>query len=219
MSKSLSESEFVGGVPIPLSAADREAVVDIVADVSNSTKQGCLYFALCNNRLKIESVEAALKQGLRMQGFEFKRLVLAERTGQTAPPSYRILIPDPVGYFANTNAAQPTLFLVHGLPELVRAETATDDSGPAPVAQRLNYGREVFHHRAICALFWIDLETMSYLMSWSRDFWSFRSGTAQFADTPGEADVRSTEGRGWQTMAPTTRWLGDLEEKLDQLAT
>ena len=214
MSESLSESKLA----LPLSAADREAVAEIVADVSHSSKQGCLHFAVCNNRLKIESVEAALKEGLGLQGFEIKRLVLAEREPDAAPPSYRVLIPDPIGYFASSGAAPSTLFLVHGLPELVRAEMAADGSGPAPVSQRLNYRREVFHHKAVCALFWIDTETMRYLMNWSRDFWSFRSGTAQFPDTGGEADLRLNEGSGWQTMAPSTRWLGDVQEKLEQLA-
>ena len=200
-----------------MSAADREAVAEIVADVSNSRKQGCLYFAVCNNRLKIGSVEAALEEGLRVKGFEISRLVVAERDPDAASPSYRVLVSDPITYFANVGTAQPTLFLVHGLPELVPAETATDDSGPAPVSQRLNYGREVFQHKAVCALFWIDPETMRYLMNSSRDFWSFRSGTAQFPDTPSDVELRSGEG-GWQTMAPSTRWLGDVEEKLEQLA-
>jgi hypothetical protein len=233
-----------------LTSADREAVAEIVAAVSNSKKQGCLYFGICNHRLKIESAEAALKEALSAQGFEIKRLALAEREEGKEPPAYRVLISDPVGYFANANIGGPTLFLVHGLPELIRAETppparmeityqkvlgteekARTETAPgrpwrAPVSQRLNYGREVFHRKAICALFWIDPETMSNLMNWSRDFWSFRSGTAQFAGeavsvqftltTPGDADSPSGES-GWQTKEPSTRWLGDLEEKLQQL--
>src|SRR5207244_2213530 len=184
----------------------------------NSRTQGCVYFGICNSRLKIISVERALATELRVHGIEITRVVLAERYDENGQPTYRVLIADPVAYFAANKPAKPTLFLAHGLPELVPAEIAKDGSAPAPVSQRLNYGREMFRREAICALFWIDPETTRYLAEWARDFWSFRSGTAQFEAEQRELGARSEPRGERQASAPGSRWLGDLEEKLDQLA-
>src|SRR5439155_755090 len=68
------------------------------------------------------------------------------------------------------------------------------------------------------ALFWIDPETTRYLAERARDFWSFRSGTAQFEGEQRGLDARSEPRGERQASAPSSRWLGDLEEKLDQLA-
>ncbi|HEV2378746.1 MAG TPA: tetratricopeptide repeat protein, partial [Terriglobia bacterium] len=215
-----SSSEFEASLVTPnlLTARDREAVGEIVALVVNSRTQGCVYFGVCNNRLKVASVEAALTEELRFHGIETERVVLAERHDQDGQPVHRVLIPDPVAYFASNKPSKPALLLVHGLAELIRAEAGSDGSGPAPVSQRLNYGREIFRRQAICALFWIDPETTRYLAERARDFWSFRSGTAQFDDTAAETGVNSEPRGEWQTGTPGSRWLGDLQEKLDQLA-
>src|SRR6266571_2479977 len=217
MSGSSSESESAV-TPESFTPADREAVAEIVALVANSRTQGCVYFGICNSGLKIISLEAALATQLRVHGIEIARVVLAERHDENGQPAYRVLIADPVAYFAAQKPAKPTLFLVHGLPELIRAETARDGSGPAPVSQRLNYGREMFRRQAICAVFWIDPETTRYLAERARDFWSFRSGTAQFEAERRELDARSEPRGEWQTSAPGSRWLGDRSEELDQLA-
>ena len=218
MSGSSSESESAVTLPESLTAADREAVAEIVALVANSRTQGCVYFGICNSRLKIISLEAALATELRVHGIETAHVVLAERHDENGQPTYRVLIADPVAYFAANKPGMLILFLVHGLPELVRAEIAKDGSAPAPVSQRLNYGREMFRREAICALFWIDPETTRYLAERARDFWSFRSGTAQFGDEQRELGARSEPRGEWQASAPGSRWLGDLEEKLDQVA-
>jgi tetratricopeptide (TPR) repeat protein len=218
LSGSSSESELAVARPDPLTPTDREAVAEIVALVANSRTQGCVYFGICNNRLKIAALEALLAAELRVHGIETAQVVLAKRRDEQEQPVYQVLIADPIGYFAAHKPGKPGLFLVHGLPELIRIETAADGSAPAPVSQRLNYGRELFRREAICALFWIDPETTRYLAERARDFWSFRSGTAQFDAEPGEQNA-PTEPRGeWQTGAPSSRWLGDLQEKLDQLA-
>ncbi|MGH9404923.1 MAG: tetratricopeptide repeat protein [Terriglobia bacterium] len=215
MSGSLSESETPIAPFTPLTARDREELAEIVALVANSRKQGCVYFGICNNRLKIASLEAALERDLRVHGIETARAVLAETADLEGKPSYQIPIPDPVAYFAAIRREKTTLFLVHGLAELIRAETEAGGSGPAPVSQRLNYGRELFRREAICVLFWIDPETSRYLAERARDFWSFRSGSAQFESDRGET---SQEPRGeWQAESGS-RWLGDLQEKLDQLS-
>ena len=217
MSASSLESEQPAAPLEPLSGRDREALAEIVALVANSRTQGCIYFGICNNRLKIASLEAVLANDLRVHGIGTTHVLLAERHDEGAEPVYRELIADPLAYFAAHKPAKPALFLVHGLPELIRAETADDGSGPAPVSRRLNYGRELFRREAICALFWIDPETTRYLAERARDFWSFRSGTAQF-DEAGEPVARAELRGGWQTTTPGSRWLGDLQEKLDQLA-
>src|SRR5439155_4418085 len=114
-----------------LTLADREAVAEIVALVANSRTQGCVYFGICNSRLKIISLETALATQLRVHGIEITRVVLAERHDENGQPTYRVLIADPVAYFAANKPGMLILFLVHGLPELVRAEIAKG-SVPAP---------------------------------------------------------------------------------------
>ena len=123
MSGSSSESESAVTLPESLTAADREAVAEIVALVANSRTQGCVYFGICNSGLKIIALEAALATQLRVHGIEIARVVLAERHDENGQPAYRVLIADPVAYFAAQKPAKPTLFLVHGLPELIRAGT------------------------------------------------------------------------------------------------
>lgn len=217
MSGSLSESEVPVTPPELLTDRDRSAVAEIVELVANSRGQGCLYFGICNNRRKVTLLEAALAKGLSVHGIEIAQVVLAERHDQEGQPTYEILIADPVAYLDTNKPARPTLFLVHGLPDLIRAETANNTSGPAPVSQRLNYGRELFRREAICALFWTDPEITRYLAERARDFWSFRSGTEQFGDDLREEGNRP-EGQGErQATVPGSRWMGDLKEKLDQL--
>lgn len=218
MSGSLSESEVKATGIEWLTTRDREAVAEIVALVANSRSQGCVYFGICNNRLKVAALEAELAKQLRIHGIETAPVVLAERSESEGQPAYRVLIADPVAYFATNGPARPTLFLVRGLPELIRSEITEEGSGPAPVSQRLNYGREVFRHQVICALFWIDPETSRYLAERARDFWSFRSGTSQFDDGPCEPGAPSEVRGDWQSEAGSSRWHGDLQEKLSQLA-
>jgi tetratricopeptide (TPR) repeat protein len=217
LSGNLSAPEVPLTPSTELTARDREELAEIVALVANSRNQGCVYFGICSNRLKIASLEAALDRDLRVHGIATARVVLAESHHGNGELAYSVLIADPITYFADNPPAKPTLFLVHGLPELIRAETAGDVSGPAPVSQRLNYGRELFRRQAICALFWIGPETTRYLAERSRDFWSFRSGTAQFQGEAGELGLRQESRGEWQD-ASGLRWLGDLQEKLDQLA-
>src|SRR5207249_11643785 len=64
----------------------------------------------------------------------------------------------------------------------------------------------------------LEPSTTPDLAESARALWSFSSGTAECKDEQAQPDVRS-EARGeWKTSAPGSRWLGDLEEKLDQLA-
>ena len=143
---------------------------------------------------------------------------------------FRSLIPLPT---SATMRSGSVLFFIHGLPELIRAQTEGDYSKVAPVSQLLNYRRELFRDRALCAFFWLDPETVAYLMQRARDFWSFRSGTAYFLE-PGTATRRLevtapasiivtyaktiADGALRQEREATTRWSRDLEEKLSQLA-
>ena len=203
-----------------LSAAERESVAEIVALVANSQKQGCIYFGVANNRLKIEAAETLLAEELRVHRISTERLVLAERQDQDRQSSYAIKIADPAGFLASHIPEKPTLLLIHGLSELIRAEAAEDALGPpaGSAAQRLNYNRETFRKHALLSLFWIDPETMRYLAAKARDFWLFRSGTAQFLDAETESNIRPQDGSGWQTTQPSARWMGDVDEKLRQLA-
>ncbi len=217
---STSSSEFRPIVPhgAVLSDADGQRIAEITAKVSHSTKQGCIYFGICNNRLKIGALEAAIGQSLSPKGIAVLRVILAERDHSEELPRYRIHIPDPIVHLSEISEPGPNLFFIHGLPELIREQTGGDDSKVAPVSQLLNYRRELFHDRALCTFFWLDAETMAYLIHKAPDFWSFRSGTAQFADTPGLESVWPDASRGWQESTSFDRWGGDLQEKLDQLA-
>lgn len=233
LSTGSSESERNPIAATLLSDADQRAIAEIAVTLYAS-KCGCIYFGVCNNRLKIEAVEAALAQALSPHGMGTERVVLAERDTSTEPPTYRALIPNLFDYFDHASRVAPgfspagadlevgaarnapPLYLVHGLPELIRAQTGGDSSKVAPVSQLLNYRREYFHDHSLCVLFWLDPETVPYLMQKAPDFWSFRSGMAQFADTT-EA-LRPRDSSGWQESAPSGRWSGDLEEKLRQLA-
>ena len=198
-----------------LSDADRQKVTEIAVTLEAS-KQGCVYFGVCNNRLKIEAIEAALEQALSTHGMGVERVVLADRDTTTEPPTYRAHFVNPFDYFDTLPHSPLRLYFIHGLPDLIRAQTAGDNSKVAPVSQLLNYRREYFRDYSLCVLFWLDPETVPYVMQNAPDFWSFRSGMAQFADTP--AAVPSRDDSGWQQSAPSGLPLGDLEEKLRQLA-
>ena len=103
-------------------------------------------------------------------------------------------------------ANESRLYFIHGLPDLIRAQTGGDSSKVAPVSQLLNYRREYFHDQRLCVLFWLDPETVPYLMQNAPDFWSFRSGMALFTDTPAVAQLRASSG--WQQSEPSGRWSG-----------
>src|SRR5208282_6313721 len=128
----------------------------------------------------------------------------------------RVHVVNPFDFFAALPPPHSQLYFIHGLPDLIRSQTSGDSSKVAPVSQLLNYRREFFHDQRLCVLFWLDPETVPYVMQNAPDFWSFRSGMAQFLDTP--AAVQSRDSGGWQQSAPSGRWSGDLEEKLRQLA-
>jgi len=216
LSTSLSEFKPVFPQPTLLSVEDSERVAEISATVGAVHQHGCIYFGVCNNRLKVEAIEEALDKSLAAKGIMISRVVLAERYETDAGPQYRARIPDPITYLSEQEEREHTLFFIHGLPELIRAETQGDYSKVASVSQLLNYRRELFHDRALCAFFWLDLETVPYLRQNARDFWAFRSGTAYFLET--EAATDRVPGAPRQEREPTTRWAGDLEEKLSQLA-
>ena len=201
-----------------LTSDDRERVREMAATVGTLRQHGCIYFGICNNRLKIEAVEQALEEQLAPKGISVARAVLAEREEGRDGPRYLVRIADPASYLSEVLAAERRLFSVHGLSELIRAETGGDLSKVASVSQLLNYRRELFRERALCALFWLDPETVAYLMQKAPDFWSFRSGTAQFEDQPRQSRASPELRPEWQTNTPGSRWLGDLEEKLHQLA-
>ena len=216
LSTNSSESERNPATATLLSDADRQAVAEIAVAL-RASQHGCIYFGVCNNRLKIEAVEATLEQALQPHGMGIERLVLAQRDTSTDPPTYRARIVNPFDYFDTLPLPQSRLYFVHGLPDLMRSQTSGDTSKVAPVSQLLNYRREYFHDRCVCALFWLDPETVPYLMQNAPDFWSFRSGMAQFTDTIEE--LRPQDSSGWQHSVPSGRWSGDLEEKLRQLST
>ena len=166
--------------------------------------------------LKFEAVEAALEQALLPHGMGSERVILAERNTGTEPPTYRVHIPNLFDYLDGLPSPHSRLYLIHGLPDLIRAQTGGDSSKVAPVSQLLNYRREFFRDQRLCVLFWLDPETVPYVMQNAPDFWSFRSGLAEFADTTEAILLR--ESSAWQQSEPSGRWSGDLEEKLRQLA-
>ncbi len=216
MSTSLSEFKPVFPQPTLLSVEDRERVAEICATVGAVHQHGGIYFGVCNNRLKIEAIEEALEKSLAAKGITISRVVLAERHDTDAGPQYRIQIPDPVTYLSEQEEREHTLFFIHGLPELIRAETQGDYSKVASVSQLLNYRRELFHDRALCAFFWLDPETVPYLRQNARDFWAFRSGTAFFLETE-----TPTHRPHWSLGHENFGWTGPydyLEQKLSQLA-
>jgi len=218
LSGSLSEPELAATSPSLLTTSDREAVAEIVTLVAHSLTGGCIYFAVCNNRLKVHALESAIASALSPHGIELTTVTLAERDESVQPPSFRVHIPFPTDYFEGLEQSGRRLYSVRGLPELIAAQAGQAVSGIAPAVLLLNYRREIFRDRKLCVLFWLNPETLPYLMNQAPDFWSFRSGTAQFEERPVEAAGRSREDSGWQTSAPSTRWLGDLDEKLSQLA-
>jgi tetratricopeptide (TPR) repeat protein len=199
-----------------LSNADRERIAEIAATIAATHQNGCIYFGICNNRMKIAAIEESLDGQFAAKGITISRVVLAERLESDTGPQYRAHISDPVANLIDRPERSHTLFFIHGLPELIRAQTDGDSSKVAPVSQLLNYRRELFHDRALCAFFWLDLETVPYLRRNARDFWAFRSGTAYFLET--EAPTDRVSGALRQEKEPTPRWSGDLEEKLTQLA-
>jgi tetratricopeptide (TPR) repeat protein len=192
-------------------------VAEITATVGAAHQHGCIYFGICNNRLKIEAVEEALERSLAAKGITTFRVDLAQREESDAGPQYRVQISDPVTHLSDHAQREGGLFFVHGLPELIRAQTGDDYSKVAPVSQLLNYRRELFRDRALCAFFWLDPETVAYLMQKARDFWSFRSGTVYFLEVE-DAPANRAVGALREESEATTRWAGDLEEKLSLLA-
>ena len=214
---SLSESKPILPQPSLLTSVDKERVAEITATVGAAHGHGCIYFGICNNRLKIEAVEEALERSLAAKGITTSRVTLAERYESDAGPQYRVQISDPVTYLSDHAQREWALFFIHGLPEVVRAQTGGDYSKVSPVSQLLNYRRELFRDRALCALFWLDPETVAYLMRKARDFWSFRSGTVYFLEVEEAPDNRAVGSLREESKA-TTRWSGDLEEKLSLLA-
>ncbi len=217
MSTSLSESKPILPQPSLLTSADKERVAEIAATVGAAHQHGCIYFGICNNRLKIEAVEEVLEKSLAAKGITTSRVALAERYESDGGPQYRVQISDPVTYLSDHAQWGRELFFIHGLPELIRAQTGGDYSKVSPVSQLLNYRRELFRDRALCALFWLDPETVAYLMQKARDFWSFRSGTVYFLEVE-EVPANRAVGAMREESQATTRWAGDLEEKLSLLA-
>ena len=216
---STSSSEFERGAPaiVLLSGADRQAVAEIVVTL-RASQRGCIYFGVSNNRLKISAVEAELGQALSSHGVDTERVVLAERDASLEPPAFRALIPNLFDYFEHATPRKLCLYLIHGLPELIRAQTGGDSSKVAPIAQLLNYRREYFRDKRLWALFWLDPESVAYVMQKAPDFWSFRSGVAQLADSSEAAAIQARGSTGRQQIEPSGRWAGDLAEKLQQLA-
>lgn len=215
LSISSSESERNPVTSTLLSDADRRAVAEMAVTL-DASKHGCVYFGVCNNRLKIEAVEAAIKQALWPHGMDVERVVLAERDTTVDPPSYRVHIVNLFDYFDTLPRQRSRLYFIHGLPDLIREQTGGDSSKVAPVSQLLNYRREYFHDQRLCVLFWLYPETVPYLTQNSPDFWSFRSGMPLFIDNPPVAQLPASSG--WQQSEPSDRWSGDLEEMLRQLA-
>ena len=207
MSTSLSEFKPILPQPSLLTSADKERVAEITATVGAAHEHGCIYFGICNNRLKIEAVEEALERSLATKGITTSRVALAERYESDAGPQYRVQISDPVTYLSDHAQRERALFFIHGLPELIRAQTDGDYSKVAPVSQLLNYRRELFRDRALCAFFWLDPETVAYLMQKARDFWSFRSGTVYFLEVE-EGPANRAVGALREESEATTRWAG-----------
>jgi tetratricopeptide (TPR) repeat protein len=216
---STSSSEFERGAPATnlLSGADRQAVAEIVVTL-RASQRGCIYFGVSSNRQKISAVEAELGQALSSHGMDTERVVLAERDASAEPPTFRALIPNLFDYFERATPRMSCLYLIHGLPELIRAQTGGDSSKVAPISQLLNYRREYFRDKRLCALFWLDPESVAYVMQKAPDFWSFRSGVAQLADTSEAAAIQARGSTGRQHSEPSGQWPGDLAEKLQQLA-
>src|SRR5262249_25261549 len=107
---------------------------------------------------------------------------------------------------------------IHGLPELIEYERAADGQKPAPVTQILNFRREVFRDRSICAFFWLVPETAAYLSTHAPDFWSFRAGSVRFSGTGAAPAQEVRKSDRLEQSDFQDRWSGDLEEKLSQLA-
>ena len=215
MSTSSSESERNSVAATLLSDADRQKIAQIAVTL-DASKCGCVHFGVCNNRLKIDAIEAALEQALSTHGMDVGRVVLAERDTGTEIPTYRVHITNPFDHFDTLPQPHSQLYFIHGLPELIRLQTAGDNSRVAPVSQLLNYRREYFRDQRLCVLFWLDPETVPYVMQNAPDFWSFRSGMARFGDTVDASQVRDSSG--WQQSAPSGLSSGELEERLRQLA-
>jgi tetratricopeptide (TPR) repeat protein len=218
LSTSSSEFERGGVARSLLSDADRQAVAEIAVTLRAAT-HGCIYFAVCNNRLKVEAAEAVLAQALSPHGIDQQRIVLAEREAGAEAPTYRPLIPNLFDRFQQTPPVASRLYIFQGLPELIRAETGGDDSKVAPVSQLLNFRREFFRDQSVRALFWLDPETVPYIMQNAPDFWSFRSGMARFTDTFGAEAMQPRDSGAWQQSEASQRFAGDLDEKLQQLAS
>jgi hypothetical protein len=103
LSTSLSESKPILPQPSLLTSADKERVAEITATVSAAHEHGCIYFGICNNRLKIEAVEEALEKSLATNGITTSRVTLAERYESDAGPHYRVQISGPVTYLSDNS--------------------------------------------------------------------------------------------------------------------
>src|SRR2546426_8057210 len=213
-----SESRNLQQVLPQISGADQVRIAEIAATLNASVGHGCIYFGVCNSQLKIEAIEGEIKKHLSHRGIDAVPGTLAERLHDEDKQTVRVYVTDPVEYLTERSSPQRCVFFVRGLPELLQEQTRNEGVRVAAVAQRLNFRRELFRDRGICAFFWINPESVAYLSRYAPDFWSFRAGTAQFEDLRG-GSISPTTGFQRQEEAPARGFrAGDLEENLKQLA-
>src|SRR2546425_39345 len=213
-----SESRNLQQVLPQISGADQVRIAEIAATLNASVGHGCIYFGVCNSQLKIEAIEGEIKKHLSHRGIDAVPVTLAERLHDEDKQTVRVYVTDPVEYLTERSSPQRCVFFVRGLPELLQEQTRNEGVRVAAVAQRLNFRRELFRDRGICAFFWINPESVAYLSRYAPDFWSFRAGTAQFEDLRG-GSISPTTGFQRQEEAPARGFrAGDLEENLKQLA-
>ncbi|MCL5055015.1 MAG: tetratricopeptide repeat protein [Firmicutes bacterium] len=210
-----------------LNPNDQFSTAEIAAAVRHNITQGCLYFGICANLLKIAEVEEIITQTLLPHGIKTSQVILAERVAGESSAEFDVKITDPVNYLAEKkrDESNPTLYLIRGLPELIqgqlkRIESGDNQSQIADACLLLNYHREIFLEKAICAFFWIDRETAAYLANNARDFWSFRTGVSDgVSDFTDELAGNSRHLSDFisQKESPVLVF-GDLNEKLERLA-
>jgi tetratricopeptide (TPR) repeat protein len=206
-----------------LNPNDQFSTAEIAAAVRHNITQGCLYFGICANLLKIAEVEEIITQTLLPHGIKTSQVILAERVEGESSAEFDVKITDPVHYLAEKKReeSKPTLYLIRGLPELIqgqlkRIESGDNQSQIADACLLLNYHREIFLEKAICAFFWIDRETAAYLANNARDFWSFRTGVSDFTDELVGNSGHLSDFIS-QKESPVLVF-GDLKEKLKRLA-
>jgi hypothetical protein len=79
LSTSSSEASPPGAASPPvLTDEERKAVGEITSTVTHA-RNGCLYFAVCNNRQKIGSIEDLIERDLAPKGIAVVGVDLAER--------------------------------------------------------------------------------------------------------------------------------------------